>query len=133
MKALAIFLVGLAVAFGALAMLINLSASQTAGRVFVVVDSSFPMREVWTQVVGALDEIEAGSFSEFALATEKAAIHSWQDQLRFPGANAFAPCDFRTIEAYTEASDATERVLITTSASCPTGALIDWRVIMLEP
>ena len=131
MKPLAIFLVGLIVVFGAVAVLVLLS--RPTERVFVVVDNAFPMREVWRQVPGALDDIQAQGFSEFALATEKDLIHSWQQTLRFRSRTPYAPCDFSEIEAYGEVGEADERVLITTNSSCPTDALAGWTVITLEP
>ena len=131
MKPLAIFLVGLVVVFGAVAVLITLSRSTE--RVFVVVDNSFVMREVWRQVPGALDDIEGQGFAEFAMATEKGLIHSWQGTMRFRSRAPYAPCDFSEIETYQELADAHEIILITTSSSCPTDALDGWTVIRLEP
>ncbi len=131
MKPLAIFLAGLLLVFGALAVLISLS--RDTERVFVVVDSSFPMREVWRQVPGELDRIDDQSYSEFALATEKDLIHSWQDRLRFRDSSVYAPCDFSEIDAYREAAEAGERILVTTSGSCPTDGLAGWTVVTLEP
>ena len=131
MKPLLIFLAGLVLVFGALALAISLS--RETERVFVVVDSSFSMGEVWQQVPGELDSIDDQSYSEFALATEKDLIHSWQERLRFRDTTTYAPCDFSGIEAYDEASEAGERILITTSSSCPTDALASWTVITLEP
>jgi hypothetical protein len=131
LKPLLIFLAGLVLVFGALALLISLS--RDTERVFVVVDSSFSMGEVWRQVPGELDGIDDQSYSEFALATEKDLIHSWQERLRFRDTSTYAPCDFSEIEAYDEAGEAGERILITTSGSCPTDALAGWTVITLEP
>lgn len=132
MRALSIYLVGLALIFGMLALLI-VGMSGGSGRVFVVVDSSFPMRQVWAQVPGALDDIESQGYAAYALATEKAHIHTWQEALVFRGDSPFAPCDLSEIDAYPEASEADERALITTSESCPTDELTDWRVIVLRP
>ena len=130
MKALSIYLVGLALVFGVLALLIVIAAEP--GRVFVVVDSSFPMRQVWAQVPGALDDIESEGHAAYALATEKAHVHSWQEGLGLRAASPFAPCDFSGIDAYPEAAEADERVLVTTSGSCPTDELTGWRVIALR-
>ena len=91
------------------------------------------MRAVWRQVPGRLDDIGARGSSEFALATEKGLIHGWQDQLRFRDVSQFAPCDFSEIDAYAEAGEAAERVLLTTSGSCPTDGLTGWTVIALQP
>lgn len=131
MKPLAIFLVALLLAFGGLAAVITVS--RDTARVFVVVDSSFPMREVWRQVPGALDTLDDAGYTEFALATEKDLVHSWQERLRFRESRAYAPCDFADISAYAEAAEADEVVLITTPGSCPTDGLAGWTVISLRP
>lgn len=131
MRPLAIFVVGVLLVFGALAAVIMLS--RESERVFVVVDSSFPMREVWAQLPGTLDDIASRGGTEFALATEKELIHDWQDELRFREVSQFAPCDFSGIDAYAEASDAAEQILVTTPASCATDTLAHWTVIQLRP
>ena len=130
MRPLAIFLVGVLIAFGLVAAVIIVS--RPTERVFVVVDNSFPMRSVTNQVQGALDEIESQDYAEYALATEKGLVHSWQDSLVLRAPAAYAPCDFAGIGTHTEAEEADERVLITTSGSCPTDGLTDWRVITLS-
>ena len=131
MKPLAFFVVGIIVVFGVFAIVLNVVRSTE--RVFVVVDSSFPMGPVWDQVPSELDDIDGSSYSEFALATEKALVHTWQDRLELGGVTPFAPCGFDGIEDHPEASDADELVIITTPASCPTEAFTEWRVIMLQP
>lgn len=131
MRPLAIFLLGVVLVFGLLAAAIVLTRPNE--RVFVVVDSSFPMREVWEQVPGALEAIEDEGYAEVALATEKDLIHSWQERFRLRAGTPYAPCDFADVEAYAEAGEADARVLITTSSSCPTDALDGWEVRTLEP
>ena len=131
MKALAIWVVAIAVVFGAFAVIA--SVLRDTSRVFVVVDSSFPMSGVWTQVPGELDEIDDEDHAEFALATEKEPIHSWEPELTFTGVEPFAPCTFDGIENYPEVSEADDLVLITTGGSCDTSALTDWDVIVLSP
>jgi hypothetical protein len=130
-RPLLIFLVGIAIAFGVLAAIVVVA--RPSERAFVVVDTSFPMRDVWGRVPRALDEIHAEGFAEYALASEKDLIHSWQSTLRFRNSTPFAPCDFSEIEAYDEASEADVRVLVTTDASCPTTGLGGWRIVSLSP
>jgi hypothetical protein len=72
-------------------------------------------------------------YSEFALATEKDLVHSWQEDLRLGTTTPFAPCDFSEIGAYSEIGDADELILVTTSSSCPVDAFIDWTVMVLKP
>ncbi len=122
---------GLLVVFGAIAAVIVIS--RPTERVLVVVDSSFPMRAVWDQVPGALAELEAQGYAEFALATEKGLLHSWQDSPTLRGPTPYAPCDFSGIGSHAEATEADERVLITTAGSCSTEGLSDWQVIKLAP
>lgn len=131
MRPLLIFLLGVLLVFGVIAAAIVLS--RPSERVFVVVDNSFPMREVWNQVPQALDAIEGEAYAQFALATEKGLVHSWQDSFTLRERTPYAPCDFEDIGAHTEAGEADARALITTSGSCSTEGLIDWRVIELRP
>ena len=101
---------------------------------FVVVDSSFQMRPVWTDVQLELDRIDDEDHAEFALATEKEPIHSWQSELVLVGVEAFAPCTFEGIDDHPEVAEADDLVLITTSANtCDTTALVDWEIIELDP
>ena len=59
-----------------------------------MVDSSFQMRPVWSDVQLELDRIDDEEHAEFALATEKGPVHSWQPELTLVGVDAFAPCTF---------------------------------------
>lgn len=131
MRPLAIFLAGVVLVFGLLATAIVLT--RPSERVLVVVDSSFPMREVWEQVPRALSEIADEGYAEVALATEKDLIHSWQADFRLREVTPYAPCDFADIETYSEAAQADVRVLVTTDGSCPTDALVGWEVRTLDP
>ena len=131
MRALAIFLLGVVLVFGAVAAAIILTTPTE--RAFVVVDNAFPMREVWNQVPQALDGIEDEGYAEYALATEKDLVHSWQDSLELQARRPYAPCDLGEIETYAEAAAADARILITTAASCPVDSLTAWEVILLEP
>ncbi len=131
MKPLAFWVIGLAVALGIFVVVVNVV--RETGRVLVVVDSSFPMAEVWNRVPTELDEIDDQRYSEFALATEKSLVHSWSQELRLGAVTAFAPCDFDEITTYTEVADADELILITTSTSCSTEAFSDWTIILIDP
>ncbi len=92
MKPLAIWIAVVAVVFGGYA-LVTRNARDTE-QVFVVVDSSFQMQPVWSDVRRELDRIDDAEYSEFALATEKEFIHSWQPELELVGVEPFAPCGF---------------------------------------
>lgn len=129
MKPLAIWIAVVAVVFGGFA--IATSVLRDTSRVFVVVDSSFPMRTVWSQVPDELERIEGRDYAEFALATEKDAVHGWMSELTLTGVEPFAPCTFGTIEDYPEVADADELILITTAGSCDASALVGWDIIFL--
>ena len=131
MRALAIFLLGVALVFGAIAAAIILTTPTE--RAFVVVDNACPMREVWNQVPGTLDDIEDEGYAEYARATEKDLVHSWQDSLELQARRPYAPCELGEIETYAEAATADASILITTAASCPVDSLTAWEVILLEP
>ncbi len=132
MKPLAIWIAVVAVVFGGYA-LVTRNARETE-RVFVVVDSSFQMRPVWSDVRRELDRIDDADDSEFALATEKDPIHSWQAELELVGVEPFAPCEFGAVDTSPEASEADERILVTTSENtCDTSGLVGWQIIELTP
>lgn len=135
MKPLAIWLVVVAVAFGAYAVLASLL--QDTSRVFVFVDSSNPMEQVWRDVPRELDRIDDADRSEFALAHGQSRgvelEHSWQPELQLGGVTPFAPCSFEEIDGFAEAADADQRILVTTPSSCETSELVGWDVILLEP
>lgn len=131
MKPFAVWVIGFLVVIGVFALVVNIV--RDTGRVFVVVDSSFQMERVWNQVPGQLDEIDDQRFSEFALATEKAVVHSWSDNLRLGAVTPFAPCGFDDVAAYNEIGEADDLILITTPASCPTDQFADWKIILLTP
>ena len=132
MKPLAIWLAGVVVVFGIVAFVTN--AVRGTDRVFVVVDSSFPMTDVWNRVPAELDELDDQRFTEFALATEKNLIHDWSPDLDISGVNPFAPCSFDAVTRYAEVGEADELVLITTETSCGTESLgDDWTIIKLNP
>ena len=132
MKPLLIWLAVVAVVFGGYALIT--SAIRDTEQVFVVVDSSFQMRPVWRDVAGELDRIDNQEHAEFALATEKMPVHTWQSSLDLAGIEAFAPCTFDGIADSTESQDADKRILITTTDNaCDTAPLVDWEIIQLDP
>jgi hypothetical protein len=134
-KPLAIWLAAIAVVFGGYALVA--SSTQNTLRVFVFVDSSNPMTDVWRHVPGELDRIGDAERSEFALAHgQRQAVellHSWQSELRLSGVEPFAPCSFDALDDFTEAAEADKRILVTTTDSCDTSALVGWDIIALEP
>lgn len=127
MKPLLIWSALVAVVFGGFA--VATDSTRETDQVFVVVDSSFPMREVWSRVPRELDRIDDRSYAVFALATEKDAVHGFQDELVLGAVEPFAPCTFDEIDAYPAAAEADEKILVTTSGSCDTSTLAGWSIV----
>jgi len=134
-KPLAIWLAIVAVVFGGYALVASLL--RETEQVFVFVDSSFRMETLNNEIIVELDRIDDRSDAEFALARGQdrgsELVHSWQPELRWSTTPLFAPCSFADIDSFTEATDADERILITTAGSCDTSTLADWTVIQLTP
>lgn len=132
MRAFAIWLAAFVVLFGGFALVTN-NVRET-DEVFVLVDSSFEMRDVWTRVAGELDRIDDDRYSEFALATEKSLVHGYQERLRIGDVVPFAPCDADELARYPQTETADRLVMITTEDSCLTQGLEgDWEIVTLEP
>ena len=135
MKPLAIWLAIVAVVFGGYALVASLL--RETEQVFVFVDSSFRMETLNNEIIVELDRIDDRSNAEFALARGQdrgsELVHSWQPDLRWSTTPLFAPCSFADIETFPEATDADERILITTAGSCDTSNLADWTVVELTP
>lgn len=135
MKPFAIWLAIVVVVFGVYALIA--SSLRETTQVFVFVDSSQPMESVWSEVPRELGRIDDRSNSEFALAHGQSRsvelVHTWQSELDFSGVTPFAPCSFAEIGSFAESSEADDRILITTTGSCPTDALDGWEVVLLGP
>ncbi len=135
MKPLAIWVAIVVVVFGGYALIASLL--QETEQVFVFVDSSNRMELLENEIIVELDQIDDRDDAEFALARgqDRGAelVHTWQPELRWATTPLFAPCSFDGIESFPEATDADERILITTAGSCPTDTLADWTVVELTP
>jgi hypothetical protein len=133
-KPLLIWLAIVAVVFGVFAL--ASTALQETSRVFVFVDASNPMSPVWRDVPSELDKIDDRDDAEFALARGQSRsselVHTWQPELRWSNVEPFAPCSFDEIDSFPEAADADDRILVTTSDSCDTSALVDWEIVLLD-
>jgi len=134
-KPLAIWVAIVAVVFGGYALIASLL--QETEQVYVFVDSSNRMELLENEIIVELDRIDDRDDAEFALARGQDRgsdlVHTWQAELRWAATPLFAPCSFDGIETFPEATDADERILITTPGSCPTDALTDWTIIELTP
>jgi hypothetical protein len=134
-KALVIWL-GIAVAvFGTFSVGYHLWRTSHPDRVLVVVDSSFPMETAWSQVPTELDDLDDRRYGEFALVTEKQAVHTWSDELDIGDVTPFAPRDFdlfATDSPYAEFEEATEVILLTNAEPSEVEDITDWTVVSIE-
>ncbi len=133
MKAFGAWLTGFILLFGGYSGATHLVREREPERVFVVVDSSFPMRDVWNQVPDVLDRLDDGRYAEYALATEKAPVHGWQRQLTLGATDAFAPCGFERVPGFPLIAQADRVIVVTAEDSCDTSSLpANWDVMKLE-
>ena len=134
MKPFAIWLAIVAVVFGAYALVST--ALQETSRVFVFVDVSFAMEGRDDEIRAELDDIDDRDDAEFALAfgrrNDSELVHSWQPELTWTTQPLFAPCSFDGIDDFAEATEADDRILVTTSGSCDTATLVDWEIVLLD-
>lgn len=136
MRALAIWLAIAAAGHGALAAGYHLYLTSSPRRLAVVLDSSFPMRPVWSQVEGALDRLGERRYTVFSLFTEKSRVHGWSPRFRPGRVTPYAPRDFAGLAALAatgELAEADEVVMITNATDAETGAPSGWRVERLRP
>ena len=136
MKPLAIWVAIVAIVFGGYALVTSL-LSETE-QVFVFVDSSNPMVALENEIIVELDRIDDREDAEFALArgqeqSESELVHSWQAEFRWANTALFGKCSFEQIDTFPEATEADERILITTAGSCDTSTLTDWTIVVLTP
>jgi len=138
MKAFAIWLAIVAVIFGGYALITTML--RDTRQVFVFVDSSLQMKDVWSEVPRELDRIDDREYTEFTLAhgqrQTRTVVSTGSSELTLVGVPPFAPCSFDGIDQYPEAQDADERILITTTdnaCSEQVAALTDWTIIELAP
>lgn len=133
MKAFGIWLGGFVLAFGVYAGVSHGVRRADPREVLVVVDSSFPMSEVWDQIPSRLDRLDDARYTRFALATEKRLIHSWKDRLILGAVDPFAPCNADRVDDLPQIGEADEVVVITTDDSClDDGMPPGWHIIELE-
>ncbi len=115
----------LAVVFGGYAVVTDRALSGDPQQVFVVVDSSvvpdssFDMEAYWREARARLADLDGERYTEYALATEKDLLHTFQPELGdLDDINPFAPCQADDVVALSQAVDADRVVLITSESSC---------------
>jgi hypothetical protein len=118
MKTFVIWLVGTLVAFGVLGGSYHLMLTGDPRKVVVIVDSSYPMTDVWPRVPKILRGLDDERYAVFSLLSEKSDVHGWQARLELGQLTPYGPRNFeklgsgRTLPENTEAA----RVYFVTNA-----------------
>ena len=106
-------------------------------RIFVAVDTSFPMRVVWSQVPNVLATLQKRPYTVFKLVTDKVLVHNWQRELRLQTGQPYAPRDLTPLFASPYAAEvaaADAGYLITNATDLPpVPARRHWQVLQLTP
>ena len=91
--------------------------AQAPGRVAIVLDSSFPMREVWTWIPRVLDDIERHHpGSKFAVVTRRALDAPWLKHAAMTQTQPFAPRNLERLKGSGRLEEA-DRVYLLSNAS----------------
>ena len=107
---------------------------QSPRKILIAVDSSYPMKEVWSQIPSALEQIAKKRYAHFCLVTEKNKLHDWSAQPDMDKILPYAPRNFSRLTGnarYPEIGQAQKCYLITNAAE--TGEFGGWEIIRLKP
>lgn len=132
MKTFVTWLTLAAFSFGALAGGYHVYLDSNPRRVAVVLDASFPMRDVWHQVPPTLDTLQGEPYTVYALLTEKGTVHEWSERLSPGRTSPYAPRDFKRLDGRRGdalLADADEVYFVTNAADSDVEPFDDWVLI----
>lgn len=131
MKIFVIWLIGTLVAFASLGGSYHLSLTADPRKVAVVVDSSYPMTDVWRRVPRILKELGAERYAVFSLLTEKNGVHSWEARLDLGPMTPYGPRNFEMLRSREspEIAEANGIHFITNASASDLTAFDDWQVV----
>ena len=131
MKVFAIWLIGTLVAFGALGGSYHLSLTSDPRKVVVIVDSSYPMTDVWPRVRRILKALDDERYSVFSLFTEKNGVHSWRERLDLGQMAPYGPRNFKNLRSgkFHEVAEATRVYFVTNAPDADLESFGDWQVV----
>lgn len=134
MKAFLKWLILALIIFGGVSSGYHFYLESNPRRILVILDSSFPMGQVWEKIPGVLEGLEGKRYAKYALASDKGLIHGWMDGLR-PGRTVpYAPRNLKDMEkrlALNEIKEASEIYLVTNAISDELPAAKGWKVIRM--
>ena len=131
MKVFAIWLIGTLVAFGIMGGTYHLSLTSDPRKVVVVLDSSYPMTDVWHRVPRILKELDDERYTVFSLLTEKNSVHGWAARLDLGQMTPYGPRHFEKLRAgkFPEIAEATRVYFVTNAPATELKAFDDWQVV----
>jgi len=130
------FAIWLAIAigiYGAFAGAYHMYLIGSPRRVLVIVDSSFPMQPVWTDVQADVRRLSGRRYTLYALITEKQRVHGWSSTLNLGSLKPYAPRSLLNLYAeteYPEFAEATEIHVLTNAVEALSQSPKDWIVHM---
>lgn len=134
MKAFIKWLIIALVIFGGVSLGYHFYLESSPRRILVVIDSSFPMSQVWEKVPGILSGLENKKYSKYALASDKGLIHGWKDELTLGRTVPYAPRNLKQLETrlyLNEIKDASEIYLVTNAGSDEVKLPKGWTIIRM--
>jgi hypothetical protein len=131
MKIFVTWLIGTLVAFGILGGSYHLSLTGDPRKVVVVVDSSYPMTNMWPRVPQILKELGDERYTVFSLFTEKNGVHSWKARLDLGQMTPYGPRNFEKLRTgkFPEIAEATGIYFVTNAPASDLNTFNDWRVV----
>ncbi len=132
MKVFATWLIGTLVAFGILGGSYHLSLTGDPRKVVVVVDSSYPMTNMWPRVPQILKELGDERYTVFSLLTEKNGVHGWKARLDLGQMTPYGPRDFEKLlvsQAFPEIAEAARIYFITNAPASDLKPFDDWEIV----
>ena len=131
MKVFATWLIGTLVAFGILGSSYHLLLTGDPRRVVVVVDSSYPMTDMWPRVPRILKKLDDERYSVFSLMTEKSSVHDWAQRLDLGQMTPYGPRNFEKLRAgkYPQIEEATRVYFVTNAPASDLKTFDDWQIV----
>ena len=131
MKIFVTWLIGTLVAFGILGGSYHLSLTGDPRKVVVVVDSSYPMTNMWPRVPQILKELGDERYTVFSLFTEKNGVHGWAARLDLGQMTPYGPRNFEKLRAgkFPEIAEATSVYFVTNAPASDLKTFNDWQIV----
>jgi hypothetical protein len=132
MKTFVVWLLGTLIAFGVLAGSYHLTLIGDPRKVVVIVDSSYPMTNVWPRVPKILSGLDDERYAVFSLLTEKSSVHRWQARLELGQMTPYGPRNFEKLgsgQAFPEITEAARVYFVTNAPAADLEPFDGWEIV----